>query len=695
MKSTPRHPFILLLVLAIAFGAIALGIGARGHLARAADGGPAPRLLVSPDSLSFDAVGESRVVILSNVGGEVLHTGGISVVAAGQRGASDFLIDMPGAREIPPGISVAMKVTFRPLSGVAPTQVFAALLIPADDPRLPTDVDLRAGTTALRRVAAVALRAGATHLLSWIIFLPLLGIPLLFLPMVLRTRRQPFTRREFIGRGVAMAAAGIPLLLAIWMAAGFDPALSSADGNHGLQFVAHHPLIRALDVEYFVGVDGLSITQIVLTTLVGFVAVCVSCLAPSERRPRDVLAALLVGQTAVTGVFSALDGVLFWLFWQLAIAAVGFLLVIGRGTGTGTGTSRARGQAAATKFLVSALAGSALVLFALLALHQQAGVTYLVDGTPASHTFDLMKLATSNDFGASAVPLALGMPFSRAIWLALFVGFAAAAPLWPFHGWLPDAHAEAPTAVSVLLAGAFSQIGIYALLRFNWSILPAATPGTLLPILAAVGILHGVLAATAATDLRRVLAYTGVAQTGFSLLGLAAMTPAGISGALMQTFNQGVVAALLFVLVGAIARREGGPHAATVTDLAGLGAVMPRAAALLAFGLLASMGLPGLAPFVGQGLTVLASFGAHPLAALVAIGAAALATGYHARLLQRVLPGASLAWARAGTADLGRREVVLLLPLCALVLVLGIYPAPILDTVRTGVSDLMRLMSAR
>jgi NADH-quinone oxidoreductase subunit M len=678
MMRTPRNPAILLLALATAFG-----LAARDQAASAQDGvgvgAPGPYLVVSPDSLSFGAVGESRALILSNVGGEVLHIGAISVVTAGQRGSSDFLIDMPGAREIPPGISVALKVTFRPLSGVAPTQVFAALLIPADDPRLPTDVDLRAGTTAFRRVAGVALRAGATHLLSWIIFLPLLGIPLLFLPM-----RLP--RRDSLGRVVAVAAAGVPLLLTVWMAACFDPTVSRADGTHGLQFVAHLPLIRALGIEYFVGVDGLSITQIVLTTLVGFVAVCVFRLAPPTRRPREVLAGLLVLQTTLTGVFAALDGFLFWLFFQLAIIALGFLLII-----TGSG----RGRAVARKFLVSAMAGSALVFLALLALHNQAGVTYLVDGTPAVHTFDLMKLATSNDFGTRAIPLALGLPFATVMWWALFVGFAAAAPFWPFATWLPDAHAEAPTAVSVLLAGAFSQVGIYALLRLNWSILPVATHGaaTAVSVLATLGIVHGVLAATAATELRRVVAHTAVAQAGFSLLGLAAMTPAGISGALMQTFSQGVTGVLLFVLVGVVARRDDAGRPVSVADLVGAGGVMPRAAALLTIGLLATMGVPGLAPFVGQGLVVLASVDAYPLAALVAIGAAAVATGYHARLLQRVFPGASLV--RGGSSDLGRRELALLLPLCAVVLVLGVCPAPILGTVRAGVTDLVRLMSAR
>jgi NADH-quinone oxidoreductase subunit M len=671
------------LAFVVALAALVLGLPAR-RAAAAPDGeARAPRLVLSPAAVTFRGAGETVAVTLSNVGGAPLHVGGVRVVVSGGRGSTDFFVDAPGAREIAPGGTVVLNVSFRPASGVPPPQVFGALLIIADDPALPLDIDLPGGGAAPQenRVSSVALRAGPSRLLSWLIFFPLLGIPLLFLVP---------SGRERAVRWVASLVAAVPLGLAALMAVRFDPTYGAADGNFGLQLVEHVPWIRALGAEYFVAIDGLSVTLVVLATLLAWVAITASSSARLDRQARGYFAMLLLLEVGMTGVFCALDAVLFYAFWAVMLVPLYFLVGVWGGP---------RREQAATKAFLFAVSGAFLILFGIIALHQASAPTYLIDGRPAPHTFDVVKLGQMSDLLRSSSPDAwspgsLGrVGLTQLAWLALFVGFSISVPVVPLHGWLLEVCAEAPAAVSAVLVGAALKTGIYGMLRFNWAILPGESRWAA-GVVASLGVasaIYGALCAMAETDLRRLVAYASISSLGFCLLGMAAQTPSGLSGAVMQMFSHGLVAATLFLLVGALAERT---QETAISSMGGLAGVMPRYAVLFGLGFMASLGLPGLSGFVGQALVLLGSFGRFPFITLLALLAMLLTAAVHLWTIQRVQLGpVSERWgvSLAGR-DLGARELVPLLPLVALIIALGVYPAPVLETIASSIADLARRM---
>jgi NADH-quinone oxidoreductase subunit M len=649
---------------------------APAHRASAADDARAPRLTISPARLSFGVPGESHTLRLANVGGAPLHLGGARVVVAGGRGSRELVVSGDAFREIPPGAVTTLTVTFHPLSGVPPPQVFAALQVIADDPGLPTDIDLRTGAPVRERVASVALRVGSSHVLSWLVFAPLLALPFLLLLPV---------GRERLARGLALAGAAAPLALAVYAAIRFDPTFGFADGNFGLQLEEHAVWIRAFNVEYFLAVDGISLCLIVLAALVSLIAVAASLTMPRERRTRRYLALLLLLEVGATGAFSALDSVLFFAFSEATLLPA-YLLVAGWGTS-------ARGGRAAAKLAAFAGASAALLLLAIVWLYSHSAATYLVDGTPAQHTFDMMKLAQGRDFAGQTT--VFGLPFARAVWVVLFVALAIKVPIFPLHAWLADAQVEAPAPASALLAGVLTSLGLYGMLRFNWTALPAATQWASQAVagLAVATIVWGALRALGESNLKRLCAYTSMSQMGFALLGMAALAPSGVSGALMQMFSHGLITTLLFLLVGALGDRT---QTYEIGELGGLAGVMPRQAALFGLALMGSLGLPGLSGFSGQALVLLGTFAAHPLATGMAIASLVLIAGYHLWTIQRVQLGELPERWRAALAgrDLGGRELVLLLPLVVLIVVLGFYPALLLDAVKVSVYDLLQAPSA-
>jgi NADH-quinone oxidoreductase subunit M len=676
---------------------VAVVVGISGG-ARAEDAGP--RLELAPSSLSFDEAGETRTLVLRNAGGAPLHVGAISFVVAGGRGASEFRLDALGAHELAPGESLAVPVTYHPVGSLSRAS-FAALLIPADDPRLPEDLGGRLSGPGTRRIATVALRAGETHLLTAIFLLPLLGALLLGIPAL------GAARRPRVARAVATLAAGGPLVLAALALARFDPSSSVTDGGFGVQLVAHHILVRALDIEYFVGVDGLSIAFVALAALLGFVAT-VSMRAPASgarssgsdafsdsRTSAPPRAAVLLLQAGASGVFVALDGFLFWLFWLLAIVGVAALARASVAPVPGSG--RREPSANVVTILIALFGGAAILLLALGSLHGHSAATYLCDGTPASHTFDLVKLANANGGAFTAAPARLfGLPFGAVTFWALFAAFAMTAPLFPLGAWAPALASRAPAGVAGLLTGLLPAMAIYGLARLALPLVPEAaqSASTAVAALGAFGVLYATLLARAATDVRRFLACAGAARVAFCLVGLSRATPAGLSGALAQVIASAVVSALCFGLADA-ALAPG----ATLADVEGLAGRAPRAAKLLAFAALASMGAPGLATFFGPALIVLDAFGRHAALASLLLVAFAFGTGAHARVVRRAFSpaGADLgvgAGAGAVPGDLDRRALALLLPLAALVLAFGLAPAALLDVFAVSVRDLVRLLAS-
>ncbi len=661
-------------------GVVGVAGGARAEEA-------APRLELAPASLSFDEAGDTRTLLLRNAGGAPLHVGAIAFVVAGGRGSSEFRIDALGPHELAPGESLAVPVTYRPV-GSASHSSFAALLIPADDPRLPADLGGRLSGPSPRRIATVALRARETHLLTAIFLLPLLGALLLGIPAL------GVARRPRVARAVAALAAGGPLALAALALVRFDPTSTVTEGGFGVQLVAHHLLVRALDIEYFVGVDGLSIAFVALTALLGFVA-AVSMRAPKAAGSPPRAAALLL-QAGASGVFVALDGFLFWLFWLLAIVGVAALA---RASATPTPASPSAHREPSLNIvtiLTTIFGGAAILLLTLGALHAHSAATYLCDGTPASHTFDLVKLANANGGAFGDAPAKLfGLPFAAVTFWALFAAFAMTAPLFPFGAWATALSSRAPVGVGGLLAGVLPAMAIYGLVRLALPLVPEAalSASTVVAALGAFGVLYATLLARAATDVRRFLACAGAARISFCLMGLSRATPAGVSGALAQVLASAVVSALCFGLADA-ALAPG----ATLDDVEGLAGRAPRAAKLLAFAALASMGAPGLATFVGPALIVLDAFGRHAGLASLLLVAFAFCTGAHARVVRRAFTPLSSVDAASGVGegprDLDGRALAVALPLAALVLALGLAPAALLDVFAVSVRDLVRLLAS-
>src|SRR5437867_3898043 len=359
----------------------------------------------------------------------------------------------------------------------------------------------------------------ADPLLTLMIFIPLLGmVVVLSLP----------SRAHDAIRWTATAFSVPPLLLAVVLLARFAP------GAQGFQFVHRATWIPAFHIDYFVGVDGISITMVVLTALLCFI--CMIASFGIEKGVKGYYALFCLLDTGMMGVFCALDFFLFFVFWETMLLPMYFLIGIWGGP---------RREYAAIKFFLYTLFGSVLMLVTILYLYFAAD----------PHSFDMTRLAA---LVHDRIPLKVQI----LLWFALFIGFAIKIPAFPFHTWLPDAHVEAPTAISVILAGVLLKMGTYGILRINYGILPAATLATawgghslafwLLAALGTFNIVYGALAAMAQADLKKLVAYSSISHMGYVMLGMAAFTPQGINGAVLQLFNHGTVTAMLFLLVGVI-----------------------------------------------------------------------------------------------------------------------------------------------
>ncbi len=485
-------------------------------------------------------------------------------------------------------------------------------------------------------------------MLSLLIFLPIAGaIALMLLP------REQAQHARVLATGVAL----VNLVLAILLFGSLDQADSA------LQFVERVTWIPAddlgFDLQYFIGIDGLSATMILLTGLLFLVAMLVSWQV--SLRQREYFALLLTLETAVIGVFAAQDLILFFLFWELELVPMFFLISI-----WGTG----RREYSAMKFVLFTLSGSALML-----------VGFLVLGF-SQHTFDMEKLAAA-DIGGAAISL-------NAIFFLILAAFAIKLPVFPFHTWLPDAHTDAPTAVSVILAGVLLKMGGYGLIRILVGIMPDqfSTFDVYLAVLAAVSIIYGAVLTVRQTDLKRLIAYSSVSHMGYVLLGVAALGQVGVTGAALQMFTHGTITALLFVMVGLVYDRT---HTRQIGDLSGLAHVMPIAATVFVIAGLASLGLPMMSGFVAELLVFLGSIDRFEAPTIVAVFGILLSAGYILWTIQRVLFGPrSERWEELqDTTEWW--EQLSMAGLVAVIIGIGIYPSTILDVLENGVQRTLGL----
>ncbi len=650
---------------------------ARGTISLSVPGSPAGPVTLVPKDGGW--IGE---FLVHNAGPDVLAISRIALrgdeddVRAPARMAVRFAEGGGTALTVPPGAARTVVVTWTPDRDSRVHQAFAHVVV--------TSSDEAAGEVAMgvhgqlpRGVAMVT-----DHVLSWLVFLPLLAA-LLAVAMQLSGHKD-----DALLRKVAIGVTAAQCLLAVWACDAFNGDVTRIDGNDGYQLVERVVWIRSLGVEYFVGVDGVSMPMVLLTAVLGLVGTLSA--GGAVQRVKGFYAFYMLLLTGIMGVFVSLDLVLFFAFWQVVLVPLYFLLGV-------WGVER-REQAAAKTFLFT-LVGSGLMLLAILALYANADRTFLVDGTTVTHTFavpELMRVA----FHAKHLTL-LGMPLVRVAWVCLFLSFAVVLPMFPLHRWLPDAVVTAPTPIGVVLVGLVLKLGAYGMVRVCFGVLPEASrwaAGTVIA-LGVVNVVYGALCAMAQTDLKRMYAYAAMSQMGFCLIGLGSLTPQGIAACVVQMTSTGVLGAMMLLLLGALFDRV---KTREIAQLAGLGREVPAFAALFGFAVFASLGLPGLAGFWGE---VLALFGAFPLhrvlTFIAALGVAILAATYVTTLHKMVLgevgddlrKGPALAPFKGKIPEITSRELAMIAPLAVVALLLGVWPVPLLSLIAGGVRDLTALVN--
>src|SRR5215210_1722102 len=481
-------------------------------------------------------------------------------------------------------------------------------------------------------------------ILSILCYLPLAGALIIMFGM---KSGQESTIRKF-----ATGVVFLDFLLSI-------PLWFAFDRNGDLfQFRESAPWIESIGVRYEFGIDGIALLLVLLTTLLGVLAF-LSSWSAIHTREKEYYIFLLLLQTAMLGVFMAMDFFLFYVFWEVMLVPMYFLIGIWGGP---------RRLYASIKFFLYTLAGSVLMLLGILALYfYNSGGLLGWKGLGHPPSFSITQF---HDIGASIPP-----DLQLWIFLGLFFSFAIKVPMFPFHTWLPDAHVEAPTAGSVILAGVLLKMGTYGFVRFSLPILPDATR-RLLPWMAAlsiIGIIYGALVAMAQKDMKKLVAYSSVSHLGFVMLGVAAMNTQGVQGAVYQMLNHGVSTGGLFLIVGMLSDRR---HTRLIAEFGGLKKVVPHLVAVFLIVTLSSIGLPGLNGFVGEFLILLGAYRWSPRAAAFAATGVVLSATYMLWMFQRVNYGPVTHAENAAMPDLTGREILYLAPIVLLCFWIGLYPRP-------------------
>lgn len=484
----------------------------------------------------------------------------------------------------------------------------------------------------------------ADHLLSCMIAVPFLGIVSLAF-----VRDQEWMRRIALGSTLI----NLGLCLVLW--SGFDLT------NQGMQFVERAEWMPTFSIQYAVGVDGISILLVLLTTLLS--PLCVLCSWNAiDTRVRAFMSLILLVEGAMIVVFTALNLFLFFMSWEVTMIPMYFLILLWGGPDR---------IAAGIKFVLYSLTGSLLLLVGILGLYLEGG-----------HTFDILTLTEQT------------YPSNVQFWifLAFLLAFAIKLPMIPFHSWLPDAHSEAPTAGSVILAGVLLKMGGYGFLRFCLPMLPEAS-ASFAPFilwLSVAAILYGGYLALAQSDLKKLVAYSSISHMGFVTLGIFVFNRQGIQGAVLQMFNHGITTGALFLAVGQLYDRT---HSRLISDYGGLHKPMPRFAAFLCLFSVAAFGLPGGANFIGEFLVLVGTSYRSFVMVLLAMGGIVLAAAYMLWMLQRVTLGEAATRSATLLTDLSLRETVTLVPLAIVIFWVGLYPGPLMEIMDASVTHLLEKMN--
>jgi NADH-quinone oxidoreductase subunit M len=494
---------------------------------------------------------------------------------------------------------------------------------------------------------------GDWPLLSLVTFLPLVGAGFILL---IRGEPDIVARNS---RSVALWTSLVTFLLSLMVWANFDPA------QPGFQLVEKSPWLAGLGVSYYMGVDGISLWFVLLSALLTVVVV-IGSWHSVHTRVKEYMIAFLLMDTLMVGVFCALDAILFYLFFEGIL--IPMYLIIGIWGG-------ARRIYAAFKFFLYTLLGSVLFLVAILVIYLHTGTTEIPEM--------IARLATDG----------IELPVQKLLWIAMFASFAVKVPMWPFHTWLPDAHVEAPTAGSVLLAGVLLKLGGYGFLRFSLPMLPEAS-AYFAPFvfgLSIVAIVYTSLVALMQNDMKKLIAYSSVAHMGIVTIGVFTPSALGVEGGIVQMLSHGVVSAALFMVVGVVYDRI---HSREIADYGGLAEVMPVYATAFMLFMMASVGLPGTSGFVGEILVIVGAFQYSSWVAFFAATGMILSAAYMLWLYRRVVFGPLVKDALKGIRDMRANEVIAFAPLVVVAVVLGIYPSLFLEPMHASVDQLLAQIGA-
>ena len=488
--------------------------------------------------------------------------------------------------------------------------------------------------------------------LTWLVLLP--AIAALVIALI------PQSRRELVFP-LSFALTIPPLALALWVAFNF------AVGDPFFQFTVDYTLSETLGIGWRLGIDGISLWMVVLTAVL-FPLVVAASVSISDRT-KSYMVAMLILETGLLGVFVALDMLLFFAFFEIVLVPM-YLLI-------GLWGSENR-QYASMKFVLFTAFGSIFLLGGIVALAVLVGNEV---GAPTS--FDI------------TTAMEVGLSSTTQLWLfaAFGIAFAVKVPIVPLHTWLADAHTEAPTAGSVILAGVLLKMGGYGFLRFNMTLFPEATVDLArgLALLGTIGIVYGAVVAIVQPDVKRLVAYSSISHMGFVILGLFALTSQGMSGAVFVMLSHGLVTGALFLLVGMLYDRR---HTRLIDDYGGIASVMPVYAGFFLYMAFASIGLPGLSGFVGEFAVLVGSYLTWPVLAVIGASGVVLAAIYLLWAYERIFTGPITNPANEGLHDLGLREIAIIVPLIVLVLAIGVYPKPVFDRIQPSVDLILERIVA-
>ena len=488
------------------------------------------------------------------------------------------------------------------------------------------------------------------HILTLLILVPLIGALVTFLS----------GKNAKLSKYLALAFSGVTLVFATLLLLGFD---LNQFGLGNYQYKETYEWIKSLGITYTVGVDGISILMVWITALLCFLAILFSW--DVEKRPGEYMGLMLVLEVGVMGVFMALDFFLFYVFWEVVLIPMFFLIAIWGGP---------RREYAAIKFFIYTHIASLVMLLAIFALYFQAGL----------HSFSMIDIASQ----AGAFP----QDFQILVFLALFFGFGVKMPVVPFHTWLPDAHVEAPTAGSVLLAGLLLKMGAYGIIRVA---LPSVPQGAqqlqwLIVLIAILSILYGAFASLAQRDLKKMVAFSSISHMGLVLLGIATFSTMGIAAGVFQMFSHGLITAVLFMVCGVVQHKTGTRE---IAKLGGLAAKLPWFATFMMIGFLASLGLPGMVGFAAEFTIFFAAWSYLTWYVLFfAIASVAITAAYYIWAMQRSLFGPLTD--RIDTShlhDVNWYEAAPLAVLCALIILFGLFPGPLFDFIRPAAGGIAHL----